>query len=366
MSSQAVSTRGIVVGIAIALLLAMGILEGGVRLLQRYRYGDSASVYRFEMDPVSGLRRMVPSDTKGSQVSIHINALGFRGPELEQPKPAARIRLAFVGSSTTFCAEVSGDEMTWPHLVWKNLQADFPGASLDYVNAGVPGYTSGQSLQNLRYNVAALKPDIIIIYEATNDLSYDTRLLAEAQGIYRHENHDAARFGKWSVAWQLLEKNLQIFTNQKVSAGGNNEVLRFDPRSISGRFEKRLTDLVATSKRTAPVVALATFAYKLRREQSKEQQLRSANTALFYMPYLDIEGLLAGYEEYNRVIRAVATNLDVLLIDGESAIPGDNQHFYDSVHFTDEGSRAMARRVARSLMAHQRFRDFIASRARPS
>ena len=362
MSTQSVSARAVFIGAVLAMCLTFGLFEVGVRLIQRYRYGDSASVYRFEMDPVSGLRRMVQSETKGSRISIKINSLGFRGPEIDQPKPADTIRLAFLGGSTTFCAEVSGDEFTWPHLVWKNLQAEFPGVSLDYVNAAVPGYTSGQLLRNLKYYVANLQPDIIIIYEATNDLSYDARLLAEAQGIYHHENHDATTFGRWSVAWQLIEKNLQIFSNRKVSADARGEILRFDPKSLSRRFEQRLTELFEASKRVAPVVAVATFSYKLRRDQTRDQQIAAANTALFYMPYMDVGGLLDGYEEYNRVIRAVAKQANVLLIDGELTIPGNDLHFHDSVHFTDEGSRAMARRVTHYLAADPRIRDLIASR----
>jgi lysophospholipase L1-like esterase len=362
MSSPVVTPRSVALGMGCILLLAAVVLEGGVRLIQRYRYGDSASVYRFQIDPVTGLKRMVAGATRGSRVSIHINSRGFRGPELERPKPAARIRLAFIGGSTTFCAEVSGDEFTWPHLVWQSLRAEFPAAGLDYVNAGVPGYSSEQSLQSLKYYIAPLQPDVILIYEATNDLSLDARRLAEAQGIYRHKNQDASSFAQWSVAWQLIEKNLKILAKQKEATAEAQPVLRFDPERLSRSFEQRLTQLVEESRRVAPVVALATFSYKVRRDQTRERQLQAANTALFYMPYMDVEGLLAGYEEYNRVIRAVAKKTGALLIDGELTIPGDDRHFYDSVHFTDEGSRAMARRIGAALAAEPRFKAFMVSR----
>ena len=56
------------------------------------------------------------------------------------------------------------------------------------------------------------------------------------------------------------------------------------------------------SKSVAPIVALATFSNKFRREQTPEEQIAAANTAIYYMPYMNVEGLLRAFEEYNRVI----------------------------------------------------------------
>jgi hypothetical protein len=39
-----------------------------------------------------------------------------------------------------------------------------------------------------------------------------------------------------------------------------------------------------------------------------------------------------------------------LLVAAEDYIPGDGEHFTDSVHFTDKGSAMMARRVIPSLL----------------
>lgn len=67
------------------------------------------------------------------------------------------------------------------------------------------------------------------------------------------------------------------------------------------------------------------------------------------MPFMTPRGLLDAYARYNQVIREVAQETGALLIEGENDTPGDGQHFTDSVHFTDAGSRAMATRVSRAL-----------------
>jgi hypothetical protein len=87
----------------------------------------------------------------------------------------------------------------------------------------------------------------------------------------------------------------------------------------------------------------------MRREQSEVEKLRASELSLYYMPSLSVEGLLDGFDEYNRVIREVAERRGTVLVEGADEIPGDSVHFADSVHFTEAGSRRMATRVARVL-----------------
>jgi hypothetical protein len=112
-------------------------LEALVRVRTYIKYGGDGP-HQFEVDSVTGLR--LPKVGKNSR-TVWINPLGFRSPELANPKPKGTIRVAFLGSSTTFCAEVSGNDATWPHLVWSQLKQRYPQAKFDYVNAGVVGFT---------------------------------------------------------------------------------------------------------------------------------------------------------------------------------------------------------------------------------
>jgi hypothetical protein len=65
------------------------------------------------------------------------------------PKPAGTVRIAFLGGSTTFCAEGSSNQATWPHLVWQALQTAHPNVRFDYLNASAPGYATAALLRNL-------------------------------------------------------------------------------------------------------------------------------------------------------------------------------------------------------------------------
>jgi hypothetical protein len=105
--------------------------------------------------------------------------------------------------------------MTWPHLRWKALHERCPGLDLDYINAGVPGYSTQTLLPALKKRVARFKPDIIVIYEATNDLSGNSYELARDQGVVSTRQEE--QFGwlpRHSLLALLIEKNLEIMRQQ--------------------------------------------------------------------------------------------------------------------------------------------------------
>jgi hypothetical protein len=348
--------RPLVLGLT-SVIVALALVEGLVRLRQWQRYGTTvATYYRFALDPVSGLRIPEPGHSVGP---IAVNSRGFRGPEIEQPKPAGRVRIAFLGASTTFCAEASALERTWPHLVVEGLRAAAPDLAFDYVNGGAGGFTASESLINLERRIAPLEPDVIVYYEATNDLTHDARRAAIRAGLYEAEDSDHSPIGDWWLTYYLVEKNVQQFLRTRA---GGSEKLQFEPRELSRAFEERLTRLVEAAEQRCPVVALVTFSIRLRPEQSPEVQRAGAASALYYMPFLDLPGLLAGYAEYNRVIRAVAGATGAILIEGEGSIPGDEEHFADSVHLRDPGLALQAERVLRGLLAAPAYQELVSRR----
>lgn len=333
---------------ALMLLAGLPLAEGAVRLRQWVVHGRSGSYYEFVTDPATGLRVPKPGDAGGRGHQIHVNALGFRGAELEVPKPEGRVRLAFLGGSTTFCAEASADAATWPELVAAGLRARHAGRSFDVVNGGAAAFTTVQSLANLEGRIAPLEPDVVFIYHATNDLSHDSRQQALAAGLPGTGRLGESWLAQHSVAWELLEKNLRA---ARPAADTGGPTLQLDLVALTQGFRANLTCLVQAAQARARSVVLVTFATRQRREQPPDVRRASSTTSLMWMPYMTVDGVLAGFEALNAVIREVAAAEGCVLVDGEHGIPGDAEHFADSVHFTDEGCRAQAERVLEALDA---------------
>jgi lysophospholipase L1-like esterase len=332
---------------AIAVLLLAA--EGAIRIRQLIKYGSSDRIEdAWTVDPRINLRVPVANYDNGR---LSVNSLGFRGPEIAVPKPAGTVRIAYLGASTTWCGEVSSNDKVWPHLATASLSRAFPGARFDYINGGVPGYTIQSMTQNLQHRVAPLQPDVIVIYEASNNLSGEMRELAVKRGIIENQSVEVSSLpSRYSILWYLVEKNLRLKAAQRAAESGKG-LLEVDPKSLGSDYRHALTELVLAAQRSAKVVAVATFAIQPRPGQSHEQLMRASSSALFYMPFVTPETIIDVYARFNGIIREVARETGVLLIEGENDIPGDAAHFTDSVHFSDAGSSVMAERISRALIA---------------
>lgn len=99
------------------------------------------------------------------------NRLGYRGPEIAQPKPPGVYRIVALGGSTTYGFGIERDENTWPGQLQRFLREDYGYEQVEVINAGVQEYTTWESLVNLEFRLLDLDPDLIIVYHATNDIT---------------------------------------------------------------------------------------------------------------------------------------------------------------------------------------------------
>jgi hypothetical protein len=326
--------------------------EAAVRVRAWIRYGSAASNVRDPMmtyDVASGLNVPTPGyEVRGDKVNIKINTLGFRGDEISREKPANTIRIATLGASTTFCAETSGNHRTWPYRLQERLQAAHPHVTIQVINAGVAGYVASDSLRNLRHRVMPLKPDLVIYYEANNEIVRDTRELAVREGIAEKPApaRIAGTLSRYSLLFDLLYKNAVILAGGRGDSGRNIDQV---PLSLPDRFIGVLDEMRQELARQNIPFVLSTFLVKYRRNQDKPTQIANADVAFFYMPWMSIDGMLHAMDTYNDAILAFARQHGLPVVDDPVAVPADGDHFVDCMHLSDRGADAMSQRFFRFL-----------------
>lgn len=325
-------------------ILFLLVAEGALRCRQYVRYGTFGSVHAFATHEATGLPIPVPRKTTAH---ISIDSQGFRSPELEEFKPAGCTRLAFLGGSTTFCAEATSNESTWPAQVFAGLERAAPG-SFDYLNAGVPGYTVERSQRSYESRVAPNQPDLVFIYHAYNDLVCDTRDLAMAEGFAKPEPA-VDWLGDYSLLWHLLRQN--IFVRLRVQQVQTAAALECDFGPLAEAFGERTESLVRAVQASGAKPVLITFAYRGQGLPDGEQTEASAS-ALRYMPYLRAESVLEGMRAYNTALRAAAERTGATLLECSDAVPGTAENFNDSVHLLDPGCSLLAEGIL-SLLREQ-------------
>jgi hypothetical protein len=354
---------------ATALVVALVVCEAAIRVRAWLRYGetgtgiaDGALVYDEQ------LKQRVPRPgytNKAQKVSLSINSLGFRGAEFAKKKPPRTVRIACVGASTTFCTEAS-DEGTWTAQLQKMLQVKYPGVSIEVINAGVPGYVITDSRRNLEHRVLPLDPDLVIYYEAANDVAIDTRNLARREGLIAPGEGFSSglvnTLSRYSLLFDLARKNAKILFGARDSSAGRLDSV---PDDLPKRFVDELAALNETlASREIPLV-LSCFVVKYRRDQDRQTQIANADIAFYYMPWMTIDGLFDAMETYNASILELGRSKDVPVVDDRDAVPPDAEHFADCVHFTDAGCKRMAERFFR-FFDTSKLLDPIVNRAKVS
>ena len=76
------------------------------------------------------------------------------------------------------------------------------------------------------------------------------------------------------------------------------------------------------------------------------------------MSFMELQGLMDAIRRDNQIIAEATSETRVVFINGEAVIPADSEHFHDSLHFQEAGSRVMAQRVSEALLGNLDFQAF--------
>ncbi len=127
------------------------------------------------------------------------NAQGLREDHLVPlAKPPGEVRLLFLGDSVTFGYLVRHEE-TFVEETERELRARVPGARVECINAGVPGYSLFQGLRFLATRGRAFAPDLVVLEFGWNDKAH----WPGGSDAERHASALRARPPAW-LAWSRL------------------------------------------------------------------------------------------------------------------------------------------------------------------
>ena len=360
-----IPTRRKILYAGVLVFLLFLLCEGGLRVRAWMKYGSPATGVRDPMityDPAAGIYTPTPGyEVKGGNIHIKINSLGFRGDEFTRAKPGNTARIVVLGASTTFNSEVSSNQATWPARLQEKLRKVYPGRNIEVINASLGGYVAADNLKNLRHRVLPLNPDLVIFYEANNEIVADTGELAKRLGLTTGSRQPAivTTLSKYSLMFDLAYKNLAILIRSRASAAGKIDRV---PPELPAHFISVLDEMRTTLAEKNIPFLLSTFIVKYRRAQDRATQIANADVAFYYMPWMSIDGMLDAMDVYNQAIVDYATRQNLPVVDDRDSIPADAEHFTDCMHLADKGAEAMAERFVRYLRPSGIGMNLIAAR----
>lgn len=279
------------------------------------------------------------------------NSLGYRGEEIAVPKPAGCFRVVVLGGSGTYTIKVPDYRQSFPAQLQQRLREKYGRANVEVVNAGVGGYNSWETLINLQFRVLDLQPDLVIFYDAINDVH--ARIVPPE--TYRGDNSGQRR--QWhtpkralwerSVLLRLLNQRLVLLPMGFVGLEGyvntENSYLRTWSRSPEMTayldsnpptfFRRNIENMITVARQQKVGFVLSTWA-----------SCPLAND------YITLPQYARGAAEHNAILKMVAAEQKVPLLDLAAVMPQNTLYWFDGRHVNDAGAQIMAELFAKFLI----------------
>ena len=285
---------------------------------------------------------------------------GFIEPARRHQQPD--LSIVFLGGSTTECMYVAPDNR-FPYLAARKLEQAL-GLKVNGINAALSGNNSMHSLLLLLGKVVPLRPDFVVLMHGINDIGALTteRTYWSTSGSLRLFEEERISVGD---AGKVLVRSLIPYTTEQLQRGTKalRELFRVrraqaqtpkpaegpDRRAEMGRdFESSLRSFVrvATAWGITPVLMTQVYVEPTSATERSgafvnREQLAGAGLRPDEHPTL--------LDYFNAITREVARSEAIPLIDLARARAWRFGDVYDTVHFTDEGSKQVAEIVAAAL-----------------
>ena len=313
--------------------------------------------------------RYYPTPNYENEKNKH-NSLGYRGDEIEIPKPEGQFRIVCIGGSTTYANALVDYKMSYPYVLEKYL-IESGYENVRVINAGAGGWTSWESMINFELRILDLDPDVIIVNHAINDIHARFIWPPEA---YKGDNSGVNPATSYIMMPSILEhssliralmintglttphaelnrygkqpddqKNtfyMPLFKNQKRAntypEGIFQETSAMKMLDVNKPtfFRRNIRNIALIAKAEGIKTVLASFAY----------------SPLFDDSMVSSDEYIYAYSEMNAVLKNIADEMNVDFFDLKKAFPEDMRYYEDGRHVNKEGAELKAKLFADYLI----------------
>ena len=366
----------LIIGLAITFAVCLTIMELAFgylyygKQLSSISESDQRHIRLRENIPNSDINEPISEEAKRNsriinlpQTSYHLTTDedGFTNPGKLHDDPD--IRIFFVGGSTTECKAIP-EKKRFPYLVGRILE-DRAGKKINSFNAGVSGSHALHSVNALINKILPYSPDYVVLMNNANDL------ILLPNGTYWDAAGDKSMIGSASAQVDVLQDPNALFpvltelTSRALhrlfgaAEGGENRALgskqvtivRTKVESLYSRAIRTFVKLckiweIEPILMTQPMLQLDTITRlygvpdKVELTLTGEPLYDPAALAVMY----------AYHDLFNRILREIAEEEDVTLIDLTKEFPAeDHRYIYDMFHYNNEGSELAAEIIAREM-----------------
>ncbi len=248
-----------------------------------------------------------------------------------------------------------GVEETFPAQAGRLLSRAGEGP-WQVLNASRAGNLIAANTADLSRLGAAWRPSVVVLYQMSMDVVALSREHLGANKPDRKQARKDDQTGETSRESVLRKAAAEttIYTTLKANLTpwiAGQRVLADDVGQAAERdFEERVRNFLRVVRESGALPLLTTFATSHSQEEAGRLPFDVRQFMLRYNQYLSPKGWTRTIAQFNGVIRRIASEEGVALVDCESAMTGNARYFRDYVHFAPEGHKKIAELLSEKVL----------------
>ena len=292
------------------------------------------------------------------------NSFGYRGEEFEIEKPEGVFRIVALGGSATYSDGVADFRQSYPYLLEAYLHEQ-GYTQVEVINAGLPGYTSWESLLNFNFRALDLQPDLVIFYPDIEDVA--ARLVWPSEAYQADNSGYLGNITGYTPPWWDGSAALRvILVSLGVAEPHSDLAIQWRPRAETS-YELELLQQLLLDSYPSGIFQQSSVEDMLAVNQPTyfENNLRSmlASARVNQVPFLLIGGLVpaaedtSGYyqslQQHNTLMETLAASSDSSFFDLSAVLSTNPAFFIDNVQFNTAGNQQRAVLIGQYLIETQ-------------
>jgi lysophospholipase L1-like esterase len=275
---------------------------------------------------------------------------------LPMKKRPGEVRILTLGGSTTMGTGLE-EEDKYPVLLQQILREQFPQSGIEVLNGGKDWYTTEHALIEYAFYDRDWNPDVVVFFEAINDLYRSCNPSTYAVGSFRRDYshfygpairaYHPPSFESW------LFQPIRVRWYSRFRSEPQPEAVPIEFFQSLSVYERNLLILIRLLRADQKRIVLATQASLFREDMTPEEAGKVWFAKAFCTHdnrYPDYKSMFSAMSKMNDAIRQVAQQEGIPLADLDAFLPKTTEYFMDDVHTTARGSRAVAQAIANTIV----------------
>jgi len=255
------------------------------------------------------------------------------------PKPKGLYRILCLGGSTT---EGEGGNLSYPQQLESMLREKYPN-NIEVINAGKFFYTTQHSIIQYLFYLNDLNPDLIIMFEAINDIfpSFLTPPFATPpfRKDYGHY-YGALAYIRFPISF---EQFLLSYFYADLRRGNLKPTYFSNLKSLQS-FQRNLETIIeiAQCRGIKLILSNQTHCFSIKNDSDPKFLRLDQDILVDKEHYADEKSWYDAMELFNKTTKDTANKFSIPFVNQTQAFKGKRELFTDPVHMTTEGNKLKA------------------------